>query len=134
MASRTFRRARPAHLVAGLVLLTSVGVPILQSPVAKAATATPSVPGAARGDFNNDGYADIAIGVPLEADTLDMQGAVQVIYGSATGLDPVAAPGHPGNQFLLEPTPGLLAAFGLALAVGDFNGDKFGDLAVGANG
>jgi hypothetical protein len=133
---RSFGRARPTHLLAGLVLLTSVGVPLLESPPAKAATATPAAPGAAKGDFNNDGFADIAIGVPLEGATFSMQGAVEIIYGSAHGLDPVAAPGHPAEQLLFQPAPYAQpsAAFGLALAVGDFNGDGFGDLAVGANG
>ncbi|HEV8626907.1 MAG TPA: FG-GAP repeat protein [Acidimicrobiia bacterium] len=133
---RSFHRARPAHLLAGLTLLTSVGLPLLESPPARAATTTPAAPGAAKGDFNNDGYADIAIGVPLESLTFSMQGAVQIIYGSATGLDAVAAPGHPGSQMLVQPAPYAqeLGAFGLALAVGDFNGDGFGDLAVGANG
>lgn len=132
--SRSFRRARPAHLLAGLVLLTTVGVPALESPLARAVTATPSAPDAVRGDFNNDGYADIAIGVIAEGDAVSKPGAVQVIYGSANGLDAVAGPGHPGNQLLFSPGPQNFAGFGLALAVGDFNGDGFGDLAVGANG
>lgn len=133
---RSFRRARPEHLFAGLALLTSVGIPALQSPMARAIGATPSAPDAVRGDFNNDGYADIAMGVIGEGDALTKPGAVQVIYGSANGLDPLAAPGHPGNQLIFQPTPGPqhFAGFGLALAVGDFNGDGFGDLAVGANG
>jgi hypothetical protein len=136
---RSLRRARPASLLAGLALLSTVGVPLLHADPAAAApapaSAIPATPGSARGDFNHDGYADIAIGVPLETVSVSMQGAVEIIYGSAAGLDPVAAlPGHPGEQFLLQQTPGDAFAFGLALAVGDFNGDGFGDLAVGANG
>jgi hypothetical protein len=133
---RLLRRARPAHLLAGLALITSVGVPLLEASPAKAATPAPAVPGNARGDFNNDGFADLAIGVPLESGTFSMQGAVEIIYGSAHGLDPVAATGHPAEQFLAQPAPypQEAAAFGLSLAVGDFNGDHFGDLAVGANG
>jgi FG-GAP repeat len=133
---RLLRRARPAHLLAGLALMSSVGVPLLETPSAIAAGPAPVAPGSARGDFNNDGFADLAIGVPLEGATFSMQGAVQVIYGSPSGLNPVAAPGHPGEQLLLQPDPWpqTAAGFGLALAVGDFNGDDFGDLAVGANG
>src|SRR4029453_2021450 len=39
------------------------------------------------GDFNNDGYADLAVGVPYESvgDVSDA-GGVNVIYGSAGGL------------------------------------------------
>ncbi len=130
------RRARPAHLLAGLALLASVGVPLLDAPSARAAGPAPVAPGSARGDFNNDGFADLAVGVPLETAVFNMQGAVQIIYGGPSGLDPVAAAGHPGEQLLLQPDPYPqdAAAFGLSLAVGDFNGDNFGDLAVGANG
>src|SRR6266550_2130061 len=121
--NRSFRRARPASLVVGLALMSSVCVPLLHAApavAAPAAPASPATPGSARGDFNNDGYADISIGVPLESDTFSMQGAVEIIYGSATGLDPVAAAGHPAEQLLFEQNPGEAFAFGLALAVGDF--------------
>src|SRR3989442_15448541 len=84
---RSFRRARPTHLLAGLGLLTSVGVPLLESPVATAAAPASVTPGTARGDFNNDGYADLAVGVPLEDIVAENQGVVQVIYGSARGLN-----------------------------------------------
>ena len=85
------------------------------------------------GDFNGDGIGDLAIGVPFEdiadADggTIQDAGGVNIIYGSATGLNSEAGP---GDQFLgYAQTNGRA---GTALASGDFNGDGFSDLAVGA--
>ena len=41
----------------------------------------------AAGDFNNDGFDDLAMGVPRESvGTEDVAGAVNVIYGGASGL------------------------------------------------
>ena len=48
-----------------------------------------TIAGAARRapDFNGDGYADLAVGVPGETIAgHDDAGAVQVLYGSSTGL------------------------------------------------
>ena len=85
----------------------------------------------AAGDFNGDGNADLAIGVPGEAGA---RGAVNVIYGSPTGLENVA------NQLWVQQAPGVREAgelFGFSLVAGNFNGDNaFGrqidDLAIGA--
>jgi hypothetical protein len=87
----------------------------------------------AAGDFNDDGFADLVVGVPGE-DVAGQAtaGAVNVIYGSAAGL--TAA----GNQFWTQNSPGVLDKagsfdqFGHSLSAGDFDGDGFGDLAVGA--
>jgi hypothetical protein len=85
------------------------------------------------GDFNGDGFADLAVGVPFEdVGRKEDAGAVNVLYGSATGL--VAA----GNQYWSQDSPGLgdvaepSDQFGFATTAGDFNGDGFSDLAVGA--
>ena len=88
----------------------------------------------ASGDFDADGFADLAVGIPGEdigkkRDT----GAVQVLFGSPTGLtarDQVWHQGKPG-------VPGANEArdwFGGELAVGDFDDDGFADLAVGVGG
>ena len=86
------------------------------------------------GDFNGDGYADLAIGVPGEDivnNSEDDGGAVNVIYGSANGL--IAA----GNQLWDQGSTSIAGApeagdrFGRALTAGDYNGDGYADLAIG---
>ena len=130
---RSFRRARPTHLLAGLALSDHGRCAALHtSPLAMAAAAAATPDGEARGDFNGDGFDDLAVSIPLANIDFVMQGAVGVIYGSATGLDPA---GTPTPQFLTENSPNgpkELAGWGLSLTAGDFNDDGFGDLAVGA--
>jgi hypothetical protein len=89
----------------------------------------------AGGDFDRDGFDDVAIGVPDERlPGAPRAGAVHVLYGSSTGLE------TPGSQFFHENTPGIPEVaeahdrFGLALAVGDFDDDQFDDLAIGVPG
>lgn len=89
--------------------------------------------GIARGDFNGDGIGDLAIGVPFEdiADakggTIQDAGGVNIIYGSAAGLN---ADAGPSDQFFGYARTNGRA--GSALAAGDFDGDGFSDLAIGA--
>jgi hypothetical protein len=86
--------------------------------------------GAAKGDFNGDGFADLAIGVPYEDRSgISNVGGVNILYGSAAGITASA------DQFFDEATFGFFYVagdhFGWALASGDFNGDGFSDLAIG---
>jgi hypothetical protein len=86
--------------------------------------------GAAKADFNGDGFADLAVGVPFEDQNfVNAVGGVNIIYGSSAGLTATA------DQFLDETDFGFPYAsndhFGWALAAGDFNGDGFSDLAIG---
>lgn len=88
----------------------------------------------APGDFNGDGYDDLAIGVPLE-DTLSQTnaGTVNVVYGSSAGLSRFAirAPQQVNQGGAADqPEPG--DQFGFSMAAGDFDGDGVKDLAVGA--
>jgi hypothetical protein len=101
--------------------------------------------GVAKGDFNNDGIADLAVGVPDELRTTVCcgtlqtgliatdhpgSGAVNVIYGTSNGLTTT------GNQTVDR---GNLARadnlhYGQALAAGNFRGTTFSDLAVAVPG
>ena len=91
------------------------------------------------GDFDGDGYGDLAVGVINEEVTGDPgidpafgQGAVAILRGSVTGL--TAA----GNQRWDLDTPGIpddphaVDRFGSTLSAADFDGDGAEDLAIGA--
>jgi hypothetical protein len=84
----------------------------------------------ASGDFNNDGFADLAVGAPTEdVGTITDAGAVSVLYGSNTGLSTA------GAQTFTQPVSAVEVddTFGFSLAAGDFDNDGFADLAAGAS-
>jgi hypothetical protein len=93
----------------------------------------------AAGDFDGDGYDDLALGVPFEdlssgSTPVPDCGVVEVLYGSPTGLTAT------GSQLWSQDSTGITGVpedddhFGSALAAGDFDGDGFDDLAIGARG
>lgn len=61
----------------------------------------------ASGDFNNDGYGDLAIGVREDLGVFDSAGAVNVLYGSSIGLRTSPAPDGTGrtDQFWHQGKP-----------------------------
>ncbi len=83
------------------------------------------------GDFDGDGDADLAVGVPYEHWNLEDTGIVQVLYGTTGGLSAV------GDQVWRQDVTGIAGTeeagdrFGYALAAGDFDGNGYVDLAIG---
>ena len=88
----------------------------------------------ASGDFNNDGYADLAVGSPNENRTAggnDNDGMAHVFYGSSTGIKAIGSTDWAQDVGTVNGTAQTDDRFGWSLAAGDFNNDGFDDLAVG---
>lgn len=96
----------------------------------------------ATGDFNRDGYIDLAIGVPgFAVSNVPQAGAVRILLGSGSGLTTtdselwsLNSPGIKGRAESTTNEDDVVYGdrFGSALAAADFDGDGFQDLAVGA--
>lgn len=87
----------------------------------------------ATGDFNGDGYDDLATGAPTEdVSFFANAGSVVISRGSEFGLT------HVGAVYLTATSIGGAsstdAEFGYALASADFNHDGYDDLVIGAPG
>lgn len=81
-----------------------------------------SVSGA--GDLNGDGFSDIAIGSPEFVVNAASKGVAVVYHGSSAGV-------NDASKTILD--IGQIASFGNSISdAGDFNGDGYGDLIVGA--
>jgi hypothetical protein len=123
------------HVIRELSLLPSGDFFALDSPGIAGASGGLDFFGASltTGDFDGDGFGDLAVGAPGEILGLhNSAGAVHVLFNS--GLQPDR------NQFWTQNSYGVLDAvetgdgFGGALATGDFNADGRDDLAIGVPG
>ncbi|WP_338897004.1 FG-GAP repeat protein [Streptomyces sp. TG1A-60] len=108
----------------------------LALPLAPHATAVPSArPTPVTSDFNADGYADLAVGVPdATVNGKAKAGYVHVVWGGAKGLGR-----HGGIRIsqAASEVPGTPEAgdrFGTAVALDDLSGDGVAELIVGAPG
>ncbi len=89
----------------------------------------------AAGDFDANGFQDLAIGAPGQSVSSNAAaGAVNVIYGSRVGLRTLKNQFWTADSANVQGTSNASANFGAALASGDFNGDNRSDLAIGAPG
>lgn len=129
--------------VAALQLRLLVAIVVV---LAVAVAGAPAKPAEAAGrnlraDFNGDGYEDLAVGIPKRVvvhpatqslPSVTTTGAVQVLYGSRTGLTATTQLLHPGRVLHHDHCCDIGGLVGTALAAGDFDGDGYGDLAIGA--
>ena len=84
----------------------------------------------ATGNFNNDAYKDLVISAPYDYAS-GVPGAVYVLYG-AKDYTGVSTSWPSLSLVTITLGGGTSDHFGYSMAVGDFNGDGFDDLAVGA--
>ncbi|MFI6009674.1 FG-GAP-like repeat-containing protein [Streptomyces sp. NPDC051243] len=99
------------------------------------ATTASAAPSGLAGDFNGDGYRDVAIAAPLaKVAGKSNAGYVGVVYGTASGLDTSK------RQIISQDTSGIPGVpessdhFGERLTTGDLDGDGYTDLIVGVPG
>ena len=86
------------------------------------------------GDFNGDGYDDLAIGAPYEdIGSIAYAGMVTVAYGSNAKKLVSPQSFHQG-QASIKGSAEQFDRFGETLASGDINGDGYDDLVIGVKG
>ncbi len=85
----------------------------------------------AAGDFDGDGYADLAVGAPFDDTVRPNGGEVHVLYGSSEGLSA-------RDQLWTQDSPDVKSQliegdlFGFSMTTGDFDDDGYADLVIGA--
>lgn len=86
------------------------------------------------GDFNNDGFNDIIVGVP-KADNFgdNNEGAVFVIYGNSASLSNIDLDSFTAAQGVKILGKNNFNRIGHDVASGDFNADGISDVLIGSN-
>jgi hypothetical protein len=89
------------------------------------------------GDFNHDGYTDMAVGIPgytvqSKNGPLANAGAVEIFYGGPNGISKTPSLLLTEDSANVTKKSAAGDEFGFALAVGDFSGNGYDDLAIGA--
>ncbi|MEU8644692.1 integrin-like protein [Streptomyces sp. NPDC048674] len=117
------------YAIAVTVAVSATAGPILAPP------ASAAVPKAFASDFDGDGFADLAVGVPDGAvDGKAKAGYVDIVWGGAKGL------GTRGDTRITQARPGIPGTpekgdrFGAAVSVADVNGDGRADVVIGVPG
>ena len=86
------------------------------------------------GDFNGDGFDDVLIAEPYHDGNASDTGRVLVRYGSTTGVASALGDGSAQQPDLILQGEMEHELFAHGVAVGDFNGDGYHDVAIGAPG
>src|SRR5262249_57659841 len=84
---RNGRWCKVRRLAVSVVIVLAVGMLPIAAGAAGSATPADTAAQSLQADFNDDGFADLAVGVPGESvGSATEAGAVNVLYGRAAGL------------------------------------------------